>query len=314
MVSLPPAPSGPPEPFPAGGVSGPPPAPPAGPLRRARSRRWIVALIVVAVLVVAGIVVALSRGSVDPAAEGTTWSPNSTATASVGPAPPAPASLKADAGSFKVALTWTSGDPNVPVSYWLVMRDGTSIGQTTGSKSAWTDLHAVPHSDYVYEVVGVGEDGQRSAAARARVRTPTAPPATSRLLGLFNVKLVETSHWGFSSFQGGPPTAGWTFKPLCAKGACDTRLTDSGKGGLETALARMPASYQGTVTVHALVTCGSTHVDTSLAFDLHVTQAGDVKGEWRATKFAGTLTQRTASQLGCVSSGVDYTIAGTLVH
>jgi len=313
VVSLPPAPPGPPEPFPSGGVPGPAPFPPGGDPPRAESRRWTIVLIVVAALVVAGAGVAL-MGSGNDGTGASSPPPGSATNPPTAPAPAAPAALKADAGSFKVTLAWMTGDPSAPVGYWLITRDGRSVGEVSGSKRAWTDTHAIPHADYAYEVVAVTEDGQRSPASRVTVRTLAAPPATSRLAGLFDVRLVPTSRWGFSTFHDGPTSGGWNFKPTCQKGACDTQLGDSGVDGMKVVLDRMPASYQGTVTAHSLVTCGGTHVATSVVFDLHVTQADEVGGVWRATKIEGTMTQRSASQLGCVSSGVDYTVAGSLVH
>jgi hypothetical protein len=53
---------------------------------------------------------------------------------------------------------------------------------------------------------------------------------------------------------------------------------------------------------------------TSVSIRIEVTRAAIVDGEWGATKIAGTMTHREAAQLGCVASGTDFTVAGTLAQ
>jgi len=38
-----------------------------------------------------------------------------------------------------------------------------------------------------------------------------------------------------------------------------------------------------------------------------------VRDAWRATKIVGTFVERFPAQLGCVASGADYQVTGTLI-
>jgi hypothetical protein len=137
-----------------------------------------------------------------------------------------------------------------------------------------------------------------------------APAA--RLSGDFNVKLKPTSQYGFST-KYGRTTLGWNFDPKCAEGACPVVWRDLFFKGFKTTLARKGAAYGGSDGGKFDVTCSGAKASTTMALKFKVTKARAVDGEWRAVKLVGTLTQREVAQLGCVSSGVDWTFTASLV-
>jgi hypothetical protein len=81
-----------------------------------------------------------------------------------------------------------------------------------------------------------------------------------------------------------------------------------------TTLRLVKGVYQGTYTSNDFVRCGASAASATYTIRFTVTRADVVKGEWRATKIAGTVVQRSPAQLGCVSSGADYDAAGTLTQ
>jgi hypothetical protein len=46
---------------------------------------------------------------------------------------------------------------------------------------------------------------------------------------------------------------------------------------------------------------------------IEVVKAASVRDAWRATRIVGTFVERFPAQLGCVASGADYQVTGTLI-
>jgi hypothetical protein len=175
------------------------------------------------------------------------------------------------------------------------------------------DTSAIPGTLYTYGVQALGIDDLRSSIQHVKVRTPKAPPEAARLDGLFNIKLDETSNYGFQNFKG-VPSMGWSMIPQCDRGVCpQTKLQANSYKDFHTMLSKDGSTYAGSLSFDGLVRCGDSAINATFQISFEPTRAGVVDDEWRVTKFAGTMTQRSSSQLGCVSSGVDYDIVGTLV-
>ena len=86
-----------------------------------------------------------------------------------------------------------------------------------------------------------------------------------------------------------------------------------GSSTLKGTFKRQGGSYSGSDVGKFNVRCGSTVVETTLVIHFHVTKAKAINGEWRATKFVGTLEQSEASQLGCVASHATMSINGSFL-
>jgi hypothetical protein len=284
-------------------VATPPTLPPAP---RRRSPIAVAAAVVLAL--VAGVVAyALSRPERAPA---TSRSPEPTAPPEPSPEPTiaTPTGLVADASAFKVTLTWGA----VPdATGYAIARDGIAIGSS--SSAGFVDETALPDQRYEYGVVAEGDEAT-SDPALLEVETQRASPGLARLEGLFNVKLKERSHYGLTLGKGGQRyTAAWRFVPRCEQGACAARWTDRSTRGLAADLKRGGPRYRGTVFGRFGGTCGGTRTTATVTVDLRVVDARAVDDAWRAARLVGTLSSRSASQLGCVSAGVVYGFTATLV-
>ncbi len=287
------------------------PAPPAAPVHEPAgpgpsSKTTILAIVAsVAVIAILGTVIAIANSG-----DG-----SSDASPSASPAPvpvAAPDGLAADAGAFRVVLTWTVGQGTPGVRY-LVSRDGKIAATLDPGETRWVDDDVLPESRYAYTVAAVGADGTR-APARVSARTTTAPLATASLKGIFNVHIHATSHYGFSDFGSGNGNLGWRFTPDCSQGPCDTKLADLHQKVFRLTLARRGTSYHGDATLDAQVRCGRATVSSSFTITVHVTDAGVFGGRWVANKIEGTMRQFESAQLGCVASGATFEVTGRIVH
>ena len=94
-------------------------------------------------------------------------------------APTAPSALAAELSGDppQVKLSWGAGASEIGVSGYQVVRDGVSIGRTTGL--TYTDATAALGATYSYSVRGddaAGGSGDPSAAVIVSVPAPPAPP------------------------------------------------------------------------------------------------------------------------------------------
>ena len=180
-----------------------------------------------------------------------------------------------------------------------------------GDATSFLDDTALPKQSYDYQVIAISAEGTRLGDS-VSAETPGAPPGTATLAGVFNVKVHPTSHSGFSSFDEKDRTAGWRFVPSCKQPPCDTQLRDLGIKDFQIQLKRTEGTYTGTASVSGLVSCGGHDVSTSITVTIHATQADAVGEGWRITKFTGTMSQYSSSQLGCTSSSARFDVTGTL--
>ena len=296
MGQLPPPPSDIPAALPSQ------PTPPRG------GKRWLVVALV-ALLAVAGTAttVALAGGSNAPS-DDASGAPSPAPL----PQPNPPADLQASAGAFRVKLTWRAGDGDgVPADRYDIVRESTTVGHADGDATSFLDDTAAPNEVYDYEVIAVSAEGTRLGAS-VRTETPGAPPGTAALVGVFNVKVHPTSHSGFSSFSEKDFTVGWRFVPACKEPPCDTQVRDLGRKQFLIKLQQTGGAYQGTVSISGLVSCSGHDTSSSVSVAIHATRADTVGGTWKVTKFSGTMSQYTSSQLGCTTSSARFDVTGSL--
>lgn len=287
-----------------------PPVPPPPAATRNGRKFLVVGLLVAIVSAGVGVAIVMQSGSDDRATGSPSTSPTASPTAE---APARPSAFTTEAGAFKVTLTWEPGAGGGEVDGFEITRDGVLVADLGSDEREFVDRGVLPDSTYRYSLAAVGADERSSVTVNATVETPTAAPGVARLEGVFDVRLDPISHWGYSSFDDDVRTAGWRFVPACEKGPCDTALWYTGLGGLKSKLAR-GTTYEGTASSRGFSQCGSTPSLSSLAFDLVPKKAEVIDGRWRVTVISGTLTQREAPQLGCVSGGVNYKVTGELVR
>jgi hypothetical protein len=225
--------------------------------------------------------------------------------------PPAlapPTSVEASARPFGVTLRWAS--PEGEVDRLVVYRDGERLEPLESNTTAFVDDSVLPAVRYTYLIEAVA-DGTATKSDPIRVKTPPAPLGMARLDGTFTVDLRDTSHYGFSSFPG-DIQSGWRFKPKCHRGACDVTWKDAQGVALAGVLKNTGARYEGTATTR-LASCGELRGSGTVTVRIEVVKAGSVRDAWRATKIVGTFVERFPAQLGCVASGADYQVTGTLI-
>ncbi len=160
-------------------------------------------------------------------------------------------------------------------------------------------------------MIAVSAEGTRLGAS-VQTETPGAPPGTAALAGVFNVKVHPTSHSGFSSFSEKDFTVGWRFVPGCKEPPCDTQVRDLGRKEFLIELQQTGGVYQGTVSISGLVSCSGHDTSSSVTVAIYATRADTLGGTWKVTKFSGTMSQYTSSQLGCTSSSARFDVTGSL--
>jgi hypothetical protein len=226
-------------------------------------------------------------------------------------APPAlvpPTSVEASARPFAVTLRWAA--PEGEAARLVVYRDGDRLAPLEPNRTAFVDDSVLPAVRYTYVIEAVA-DGKALKSDPIRVRTPPAPLGMARLDGTFTVDLRDTSHYGFSSFPG-DIQSGWRFKPKCHRGACDVTWKDAQGVALAGVLENTGPRYEGTATTR-LASCGDLRGSGTVTVRIEVVKAGSVRDAWRATRIVGTFVERFPAQLGCVASGADYHVTGTLI-
>ncbi len=299
----------PPPPSDHGSAAVPAPGPPT---RRVRP----LVLVAIGVLVLAGVgaaIAASSGGDPDASPSGSTAA---SPTTSPSPVPPAsPADLKAKPGAFRVFLAWEEvvDGGTEPVSY-RITRDGELLTMASAGTSSFVDDDVTPFTTYEYGIVALDADGVESPAATVTTETASAPPGTARVSGFFDVTLRATSHFGLSTISDEPVNQGWRIIPGCDEGLCAAKFSVIGVKEATTTLKHTQSGYQGSFQSNEFVRCGASGANATFTIRFKVTRADVVKGQWRATKIAGTVIQRSPAQLGCVSSGADYDATGTLTQ
>lgn len=143
------------------------------------------------------------------------------------------------------------------------------------------------------------------------MKTPVPALSAARVSGNFDVRVKPTFQFGYAeTFKSG--TAGWSFEPRCPEGACNTVWKDINLDSIKFTLARKGVRYAGSGRGKFDITCGEVDTASTVTIQFKVVKARAINGQWRAVRLVGKLTQRERAQLGCRSSGADYTITGTL--
>jgi len=299
-MELPPPPPSP--------VGEPAPSPAPEPFGR-HTKTGLIALLVVLMLVVAAVAVVVSQRSSDEHRADADPSTGSSSPSVASPSPPG--SVKASPASFKVVVTWTPSTGEI--AGYRVYRDRHVLGETDPDVHRYVDETVAPNSRYRYQVAAFTEAGVPTDRTDISVKTPPASLALARVEGTFNAKLHMTSSYGVNfSGNGGPGTLGLRVTPACANGPCNVTLgVVNGKIERFT-LKQAAATYSGTGTDRAAFTCGGTPTSASFAVTFTVAAAKPLKDEWRASKLEGTILVRSASQLGCLASGIDYAFTAKL--
>lgn len=219
-----------------------------------------------------------------------------------------PVGFSATADGFTVRLSWGVDPGSAKIENFEVKRNGHSLFVSTSSTS-YTDTDVRPGKTYGYEIRSVGVN-KTSEPVTDEVRIKTPPLKTARVDGSFSITVEEISHYGYSSYS--TPTFGSKFKPKCRHGACDVVWTDVGLKHLQAVLDEKNGRYHGTYHGYFLSSCAGTRSTSDVEIDFKVTKAKAIKGEWRATKFEGTLEHTESPQYGCGTAHAEVAIKGTM--
>jgi hypothetical protein len=177
---------------------------------------------------------------------------------------------------WSVTLSWQA--PNADVDHYEVQRNGIAVAERVAEPS-FTDPAVEPEHTYVYSVMAIDVDGQRSMPAKTKVKTNGPKLADARLEGKFLVKMHATSSYGLS---GGTEDGAFffLFDPRCHAGACAVRWSVQ-KRQTEATLPHDGARYAG--TIHQ-------------PFQIHDCHGGSMK--------------ETAVAPGCMTAGIHWTLQG----
>jgi len=205
--------------------------------------------------------------------------------------------LKVRETPFRVTLKWAIPKASA-VDGIEITRDGAVRARLPATATRFVDRDVTPRASYIYTVV-TSHDGQRSAPTSASARLPKPPLATARLSGYFDIRLKVVSQSGYGNDIG--TSAGWHFKPVCLRGACDSIWADKAAAAHARA-ARHGANYHLSYHGFYFITCSGAHATTNLDLTLRVTKARVTGGQWMASRVQGTLSQSELEQLGCAAS------------
>jgi chitodextrinase len=77
-------------------------------------------------------------------------------------------------------LSWSASNDNVGVAGYYIVRNGTTIAQTTGTVTTYNDITVNASTTYSYKVMAYDAKGNLSTlSAAANVTTPAAPDTTA---------------------------------------------------------------------------------------------------------------------------------------
>jgi subtilisin family serine protease/chitodextrinase len=95
--------------------------------------------------------------------------------------PSTPTGLSASAAAYNsVNLSWSASNDNVGVAGYYIVRNGTTIAQTTGTVTTYNDITVNASTTYSYKVMAYDAKGNLSTlSAAANVTTPAAPDTTA---------------------------------------------------------------------------------------------------------------------------------------
>jgi len=206
-----------------------------------------------------------------------------------------------------VTLSWEQPPAPFVVHHYVIERNGKLLaGDVIGTK--FVDGEAEPGSKYHYSIVGVDAAGARTDPGVVAIETHSPPLEDARMDGRYVVKFHITEQGNLQSGASGFPEL-FTFKPRCGSGSCDVSLSIKKVSG-STVLSRSGTSYSGTLHAPFLIrSCHGGTVAETLVFHIHPLAAGPSHGEWRVTKFEGTMDE-TSSSSGCMTGHLAYALSG----
>jgi hypothetical protein len=213
---------------------------------------------------------------------------------------------RGDPRAWTVVLTWEA-PPGFEADHYEIERNDRSIEPDLPG-TRLVDQNVMPETNYRYGVVAVNMQGMRSETATIEVETNAPRIADARLDGRFAMRMHITSQTGL---QGGVSGGGMLFRyePVCANGPCDVMWSRAGSPG-SGRLDRDDASYEGTARAPFVIdSCRGGRVTETLVFETRVVDAGAVRGQWRATKIAGTLHE-SAAPSGCLTATIEWNYTG----
>jgi hypothetical protein len=221
----------------------------------------------------------------------------------------APEGFSGTAMGLSAVLTWSAPTDSAQIVGYEVTRNGELLESVDPTKTTLTDFDVRPGKSYAYEIRSKGV-GQLSEPAITDVEIRVPPLSAARLEGDFTVdtRLVEKS--GYSEFR--PFTFGWHFKPKCDRGVCNVVWRDVSDRHVRAVLERKHKRYAGDYTGVFIIACAGTRSVSSVHVSLEVKKARAIGGEWRVTRFIGTLSNSETSQFGCISSHSVQSLSGRL--
>ena len=110
-------------------------------------------------------------------------------------APSTPSSVAVTSSAPNIAtVTWTASTDNVGVTSYTVLRNGTAVGQVSGSTTAFIDATTAQATTYAYTVTASDAAGNASAASSpASVTTGSYPPPADTVAPTSPTALTATA-------------------------------------------------------------------------------------------------------------------------
>jgi hypothetical protein len=270
------------------------PPPPPVPVTQARPQRprrartaIILALVVFGALVVAGVVVFLTRSPGPPGAPGT---PQVSAITCGDPC----TEIRP-----RVELTWTAPADGGEVTGYRVQRDGHTL---PGADAIDPATHVLVDDTvdlgqaYTYRVIAFGEAGDSPTSPEVTTEAGFPPMEVAQLDGIYDVRLKVRSARSLGAMLGiEQPVPGkrdtdqWTFDSTCSPQGAACPTTWEGQDGV---LRPDGSRWRGSISGPDAQCGGGTKAAAPIAFDLRTVEAAAQGPIWRVRSFTGVVSIR----------------------
>jgi hypothetical protein len=227
----------------------------------------------------------------------------------------------------RVLLAWSYPQQGAATpSGYRIFRDGKEITTLDSTASSYADKTVWPDTKYTYTVAAFDESNQGPLSDLVHVKTAAPPVADARLEGQFILSPVVLSS-DLRNVHPGKPLRAYTvaFLPSCKSGSCGGKFTHyyvSVSGDFHATnhgtFKQRQQTYLAQIIAGSMSWCDasgqnvlSTH--DSAQYEIHVTAATtDKRGQWAATKIAGTDTEYYPSGSGCLGGNLKLRFEGSL--
>ena len=190
-----------------------------------------------------------------------------------------------------VTLEWPTPITGADPIGYLVLRDGSQIGEVGPSARTFTDLGVTMGSTHAYQVVAMSGDGNSVPTVSVDATVPLPPTGAAHLHGVYRVRLkVRSARSIGSAFGIENPAPGkrgrdrWSFESTCTD---DAGVCPSTWSGLEGEIVPRGSRWKGTVDGLPARCDGRERAPAPIDVELKTQDTALEGTAWTVTRFLG---------------------------